>query len=122
MRFPVNDNTNGWANALPARKARPPVSQDITADWLVIGAGYAGIAAARRLAQNHPEASITLVDACAVGDGASARNSGFVIDLPHNVGADLNDAQAQHRALRLARAANACRRRHADHVASGLRR
>jgi glycine/D-amino acid oxidase-like deaminating enzyme len=105
MRFPVNDQSNGWANALPPRNARPPVTQDIRADWLVIGAGYAGIAAARRLAQNDPNAKIVLVDACAVGDGASARNSGFVIDLPHNVGADLHDAEAQFRALRLARAA-----------------
>ncbi|MCO4825912.1 MAG: FAD-dependent oxidoreductase, partial [Amylibacter sp.] len=88
MRFPVNDQTNGWANALPPRIASPAVTQDLRADWLVIGAGYAGIAAARRLAQNEPNAKIVLVDACAVGDGASARNSGFVIDLPHNVGAD----------------------------------
>jgi glycine/D-amino acid oxidase-like deaminating enzyme len=105
MRFPVNDQTNGWANALPPRIASPAVTQDLRADWLVIGAGYAGIAAARRLAQNEPNAKIVLVDACAVGDGASARNSGFVIDLPHNVGADLHDADAQNRALRLARAA-----------------
>lgn len=107
MRFPVNDTTNGWANALPPRNARPSVTQDVDADWLVIGAGYAGIAAARRLAQNLPFAQITLVDACAVGEGASARNSGFVIDLPHNVGADLNDLDALHRSLRLARAATA---------------
>lgn len=105
MRLPQNDATNGWANSLPPRVAKPALTGDRCTDWLVIGAGYAGIAAARRLAQNEPDATITLVDACAVGDGASARNSGFVIDLPHNVGADLDDPQAQHRALRLARAA-----------------
>lgn len=105
MRLPRNDTTNGWANALPPRSAKPALAGDRCVDWLVIGAGYAGIAAARRLAQNEPNASIIIVDACSVGEGASARNSGFVIDLPHNVGADLNDPTAQHRALRLARAA-----------------
>lgn len=105
MRLPRNDTTNGWANALAPCVAKPALVGDRTTDWLVIGAGYAGIAAARRLAQNEPDATITLVDACAVGEGASARNSGFVIDLPHNVGADLNDLEAQRRALRLARAA-----------------
>jgi glycine/D-amino acid oxidase-like deaminating enzyme len=107
VRLPVNDATNGWSNALAPRQSRPPLKSDTTADWLVIGAGYAGLAAARRLSENRPNAAVVLVDACAVGDGASARNSGFVIDLPHNVGADLHDLQAQHRALRLARAATA---------------
>ncbi len=105
MRLPHNDTTNGWANALLPRSANPALTGDHRTDWLVIGAGYAGIAAARRLAQNEPDTAITLIDARAVGEGASARNSGFVIDLPHNVGADLNDPEAQYRALRLARAA-----------------
>lgn len=105
IRLPQNDSSNGWTNALPPRVVKPALGADHRTDWLVIGAGYAGIAAARRLAQNEPDTTITLVDACAVGEGASARNSGFVIDLPHNVGADLSNPEAQHRALRLARAA-----------------
>jgi glycine/D-amino acid oxidase-like deaminating enzyme len=105
MRLPHNDSSNGWANALTPRVANTALKGDHTTEWLVIGAGYAGLAAARRLSENDPDATIALVDACAVGDGASARNSGFVIDLPHNVGADLDDIEAQRRALRLARAA-----------------
>lgn len=107
MRLPVNDTTNGWANTLPPRAPNPPLAGDRTADVIVIGAGYAGLAAARRFAENRPEAEVVLIDAAQVGQGASARNSGFVIDLPHNVGADLHDAGAQRRALRLARAATA---------------
>ncbi|MDB4558719.1 FAD-binding oxidoreductase [Amylibacter sp.] len=90
---------------MPRRTSNRSLAGNISTDWLIIGAGYAGIAAARRLAENEPDAAIVLVDACAVGEGASARNSGFVIDLPHNVGADLHDPDAQLRALRLARAA-----------------
>ncbi len=103
--LPNNDSGNGWANTLPPRLACSPLSEDISCDWLVIGAGFAGLAAARRLSENNPEDRVVIVDACKVGDGASARNSGFVIDLPHNVGSDLDNLDMQHRSLRLARAA-----------------
>jgi len=46
-------------------------------DYAIIGAGYTGIAAARRLAELRPDASIALIEATQVGEGASARNSGF---------------------------------------------
>ena len=105
-RFPENDAANGWSNILAPRVPNAPLRGEISADWLVIGAGYAGLAAARRLAENRPDDSVAIVDACAVGDGASARNSGFVIDLPHNVGGDGDDHEGPFRALRLARAAS----------------
>ncbi len=52
------------------------------ADWLVIGAGFAGLAAARRLRQHH---AIAIVDATRVGHGPAGRNTGFMIDLPHDL-------------------------------------
>jgi len=79
---------------------------------LVIGAGAAGLAAARRAAEINPNRTVALVEAGRLGDGASARNSGFVIDLPHNVGADLDDLDTLKRSLRLARAA----RQHLDEI------
>lgn len=85
--------------------ARPRLTKDIHVDWVVVGVGLAGLAAARRLAELRPHDSIALLEASAVGDGSHGRNSGFLIDIPHNVGssmAELHDAQ---RHLRLARAA-----------------
>ncbi len=102
-RLPQNDRTNGWSAVLPKRTAKPSLAGDVSADWIVLGAGYAGLAAARRLAENRPEESVVLIDAGQAGENASGRNSGFAIDLPHNVGSSLDELEGSHRFMRLAR-------------------
>ena len=72
-------------------------------DFTVTNGGYAGLAAARRLAELHPEQHIAVVDAGQAGENASGRNSGFAIDLPHNVGSSLEELDGSHRFMRLAR-------------------
>ncbi|MGI9354707.1 MAG: NAD(P)/FAD-dependent oxidoreductase [Rhizobiaceae bacterium] len=104
-RLPQNDETNGWSAILPQRKPAAALEHEITADWLVIGAGYAGLSAARRLAENRPDEKIVLVEAGMIGENASGRNSGFAIDLPHTVSSDLDQLEGAHRHLRLARGA-----------------
>lgn len=104
-RLPKDDKTNGWSAILPERRANAPVKGEVAADWLVLGGGYAGFAAARRLAENCPDQKIVLVEAGEAGENASGRNSGFGIDLPHNVGSSLDELDGSHRFMRLARMA-----------------
>ena len=104
-RLPQDDKTNGWSAILPQRTPNPPLSEDTAADWIVLGAGFAGLAAARRLAENCPDQKIALIDAGAAGENASGRNSGFAIDLPHNVGSSLQELEGSQRFMRLARTA-----------------
>lgn len=104
-RLPRDDNTNGWSAILPPRAPKPALIGEEAADWLVLGAGYAGLAAARRLAENCPGQKIVLVEAGQAGENASGRNSGFGIDLPHNVGSSLDELEGSHRFMRLARMA-----------------
>ena len=92
-RLPKDDVTNGWSAVLEGREVNPALVSDQHADWLVLGAGYAGLAAARRLAENCPEDKIAIVDAGSAGENASGRNSGFAIDLPHNVGSSLDELE-----------------------------
>ena len=61
--LPKNDKSNGWSRILAPRTAKPALQGQHQFDWLVIGAGYAGLAAARRLAENRPEDSIAIVEA-----------------------------------------------------------
>ncbi|PWL19579.1 FAD-dependent oxidoreductase [Falsochrobactrum shanghaiense] len=102
--LPADDNTNGWSHILPQRTPKPALSAHIKADWVVIGAGYAGLAAARRLAENRPGDHIVLLDAQQAGEGTSGRNAGFAIDLPHNVTASLEELAKSHGYRKLARA------------------
>lgn len=103
--LPGDDNSLGWSAIIPARQPHPALEGDRRADWVVLGAGYAGLAAARRLAENRPSEEVVLIDAQEVGQGTSGRNSGFAIDLPHNVGNSLDELDASHAYLRLTRAA-----------------
>ena len=103
--LPRNDRTNGWSRILPLRQPKPMLTSRETADWVVVGAGYAGLAAARRLAENCPSDRIIVVEAGEVGENASGRNSGFGIDLPHVVGSAQDDLAGAHAYMRLSRAA-----------------
>ena len=104
-RLPKDDDCNGWSAIIAPREPKPALVSDVAADWIVLGAGYAGLSAARRLAENCPDQHVVLIEAGAVGENASGRNSGFAIDLPHNVGSSLDELDGSHRFMRLARAA-----------------
>ena len=87
------------------RTPKVPLTGNQTADWVVIGGGYAGLAAARRFAENRPADKIILLEAGEIGENASGRNSGFAIDLPHVVGSSMEELEGSHRYMTLARAA-----------------
>jgi len=103
--LPSNDSTNGWSRVLPSRAPKPALEGEQRADWVVVGAGWAGLAAARRLGEARPNDRILLLEAGEAGEGASGRNSGFAIDLPHNVGSSLDELTQSRRYMALARAA-----------------
>ena len=80
---PADLGENGWNAILPPRIPAPALTQDIDCDYCIVGAGVAGLAAARRLRQLDAEASIVILDSREVGQGPAGRNSGYMIDLPH---------------------------------------
>jgi len=92
--LPRNEGPTGWAALLPPRNPRPALGGAVRADWAVLGAGFTGLAAARRLAEARPDDSIVVLDALAVGEGASGRNSGFAIDHAHTLGGGAAEAES----------------------------
>lgn len=105
LTYPLYSTRNGWSASLPPRQARPVLSQDLRADFVVIGAGFTGVAIARRLAEADPEARIVLLEADEVGEGSSGRNSGFTAGkiIPAGAGPDAGArAAAQNKLLQSA--------------------
>ena len=82
----VNDNSCSWINDLNPRINIQTINSDLSCEWLVIGAGYTGLSAARKLGQLYPNQKILLVDAQLAGEGASSRNSGYLVDTTLNDG------------------------------------
>ncbi|MEM9277364.1 MAG: FAD-binding oxidoreductase [Pseudomonadota bacterium] len=85
-RLPVDTGISGWNAILPEAGSPVSLNADIKADYLIIGAGFAGLSAARRLSQLKPDAKIVVLEAKRVAEGPAGRNSGFMIDLPHELG------------------------------------
>ena len=86
MRSIINDQYCSWINQLPARDNVNTASKNENCDWLIVGAGYTGLSAARKLSQIQPDKKIILVDAQLAGEGASGRNSGYLVDTTLNDG------------------------------------
>lgn len=87
-RLPQHRGPAAWAEILGAGPDFPRLEEQITADVAVVGAGFAGLSAARRVLQHWPQARVVILDAWRVADGAAGRNSGFMIDLPHDLASE----------------------------------
>ena len=86
----INDDSCSWINHLEERKNIQTLKKNCNCDWLVVGAGYTGLSAARKLGKLHPNENIVLVDSQLAGEGASARNSGYLVDTTLNDGFNSN--------------------------------
>ena len=82
----INDTSCSWINSLDRRPNIKTLDKDKSCDWLIIGAGYTGLSAARKLSELHPNQKIIIVDAQLAGEGASGRNSGYLVDTTLNDG------------------------------------
>ena len=84
--YVINDSRCSWINDLNKRSNVKVLAKDKTCDWLIVGAGYTGLSAARKLSELHPGQKIIIVDAQLAGEGASGRNSGYLVDTTLNDG------------------------------------
>ncbi|MGI9353427.1 MAG: NAD(P)/FAD-dependent oxidoreductase [Rhizobiaceae bacterium] len=84
-RYPVDFGVSGWSAILPPQGPLNVLQSELKADYLIIGAGFAGLSAARRLVQIAPSAHVVVIDSTGIAEGPAGRNSGFMIDLPHEL-------------------------------------
>ena len=86
----INDKSCAWINDLSIRSQIKTIKSNLDCNWLIVGAGYTGLSAARKLSQIYPTQEIILVDAQLAGEGASSRNSGYLVDTTLNDGLTSN--------------------------------
>jgi glycine/D-amino acid oxidase-like deaminating enzyme len=71
-------NSHPWGNApwtIDFRPARRPLPERV--DFAIIGAGFTGLSAAAALAKLAPDKSVVVLEAAAIGNGASGRTGGM---------------------------------------------
>ena len=83
-----NPGLSGWYAILPEPEPPQVLTEDINAEWIIIGGGFSGLSAARRLLQLNGKQRIVLLDSIRIGEGSAGRNSGFMVDLPHDISKD----------------------------------
>lgn len=86
--LPVQRGPAAWSAILPGQDAPVTLDGDLAVDVVIVGGGFAGLAAARRLMLADASLRIAVLEAGRLAEGASGRNSGFMIDLPHDVSSD----------------------------------
>ena len=86
--LPRQPGPAAWNEILGTAPQYDEARGDLTADWLIIGGGFAGLSAAKRLGELRGGDSIILLEAGRIAAGPAGRNSGFMIDLPHELGGD----------------------------------
>jgi len=82
----INDTGCGWINKIPKRININKLKKDLVSEYLVVGAGYTGLSAARKLSEINNKKKIIIVDAQLAGEGGSSRNSGYLVDTTLNDG------------------------------------
>lgn len=87
-RLPVHRGPAAWNAILGPQPDPVPLEADRTADVVVIGGGFAGLSAARRLLQIDAKLNVVLLEAGRLAESSAGRNSGFMIDLPHELTSD----------------------------------
>jgi glycine/D-amino acid oxidase-like deaminating enzyme len=83
----------------------PPLEGEHRADVAIVGGGFSGLWAAWHLLEADPGLSVAVIEASAVGYGASGRNGGFAMTLLHRSLAELVAAVGPEQARALHRAA-----------------
>lgn len=87
-RLPQHLGPAAWNAILGPQPPATPLQGAHTADVVIVGGGFAGLSAARRFLQLQPGARVAVLEAGRLAEGAAGRNSGFMIDLPHDLQAE----------------------------------
>ena len=85
-RLEVDDNHSLWIAQAGPYQALPPLERTIEADVAIIGGGFTGTSTAYHLSQRLPHKRFVLLETATLGNGASGRNGGMVLNWVNGFG------------------------------------
>ncbi len=101
-RLELDDNLSLWADQTPPSPVRAPLRGGVTADLAIIGGGFTGTSTAYAVSRRWPERRVVLLEAATLGNGASGRNGGLMLNRVN--GCESVDADTAAQIDRLTRA------------------
>src|SRR5262245_7631702 len=78
-----DENRSVWLAGKPTYVPFAALSSSRVADVVVIGGGVTGLSTAYHLSGRYPEKGIVLIEAREIGQGASGRNGGQMLNWVH---------------------------------------
>lgn len=75
-----DDNTAVWLVGAAPDEPAPPLARDLAVDVAIIGGGFTGVSTAYHLSRRFPSLGIALLEAKRLGNGASGRNGGMMLN------------------------------------------
>lgn len=101
FNHPLYSSPCGWNALLGPRRTNPPLMGNLACDVAIVGAGYTGLAAARRWAVNAPDDHVVVIDSSEIGEGNPGRNSGFLLEISLANDADAGNMRRMNECNRL---------------------
>lgn len=81
----LDDNTSMWARTAGPWQPGAPLQGEVQADVVIIGAGFTGMSTALHLRRHRPDLGIVILEGRQVGNGASGRSGGMVLNWINGV-------------------------------------
>lgn len=76
----VDENRSLWVTKTPDYRPGEPLRKHISADLAIIGGGFTGTSMAYHFSRRYPEKRVVLLEAKTLGNGASGRNGGMMLN------------------------------------------
>ncbi len=83
-----DDNRSFWAATAPPDTPCAPLRGEVVADVAIVGGGFTGLSTARELLLRRPDLGVVVLEAKTIGNGASGRNGGQLLNWINGVGSD----------------------------------
>jgi glycine/D-amino acid oxidase-like deaminating enzyme len=75
-----DDNASVWLDGAPDDVPAAPLDRDLEVDVAIVGGGFTGVSTAYHLSRRRPELGVVLLEAKQLGNGATGRNGGLMIN------------------------------------------